>query len=108
MGKCAYQAALRNDEWELYHIAEDFSESINLAEENPEKLAEMVAMFEEEAWKYNVYPLYDDMIQRLGAQQDRLFGDQKEFVYFAPGASSDRREILSTGQEPRTHHRDAA
>ena len=26
------------------------------------------------------------MIQRLGAQQDRLFGDQKEFVYFAPGA----------------------
>ncbi len=26
------------------------------------------------------------MITRLGAQQDRLFGDQKEFVYFAPGA----------------------
>ncbi len=46
----------------------------------------MIAMFDEEAWKYNVYPLYDDMIQRLGAQQDRLFGDQKEFVYFAPGA----------------------
>jgi arylsulfatase len=33
-----------------------------------------------------VYPLYDDMIKRLGAQQDRLFGDQTEFVYFAPGA----------------------
>jgi arylsulfatase len=75
-----------NDEWELYHVAEDFSESTNLAEENPEKLAEMIAMFDEEAWKYNVYPLYDDMIQRLGAQQDRLFGDQKEFVYFSPGA----------------------
>jgi len=75
-----------NDEWELYHVAEDFSENTNLAEQNPEKLAEMIAMFDEEAWKYNVYPLYDDMIQRLGAQQDRLFGDQKEFVYFAPGA----------------------
>jgi len=75
-----------NDVWELYHTAEDFSESTNLAEEHPEKLAEMIAMFDEEAWKYNVYPLYDDMIQRLGAQQDRLFGDQKEFVYFAPGA----------------------
>jgi arylsulfatase len=74
------------DEWELYNVAEDFSEAKNLAEENPEKLAEMVAMFDEEAWKYNVYPLYDDMIARLGAQQDRLFGDQKEFVYFAPGA----------------------
>ena len=75
-----------NDEWELYNVAEDFSESTNLAADNPEKLAEMIAMFDEEAWKYNVYPLYDDMIQRLGAQQDRLFGDQKEFVYFSPGA----------------------
>ncbi|TDJ35715.1 MAG: arylsulfatase [Gammaproteobacteria bacterium] len=75
-----------NDEWELYHVAEDFSESTNLAEENPGKLAEMIAMFDEEAWKYNVYPLYDDMIKRLGGQQGRLFGDQKEFVYYAPGA----------------------
>jgi len=75
-----------DDEWELYNVAEDFSEAHNLAEENPEKLAELIKIFDEEAWKYNVYPLYDDMIQRLGAQQDRLFGDQKEFVYFAPGA----------------------
>jgi len=74
------------DEWELYNVAEDFSESTNLAEEHPEKLAELVAMFDEEAWKYNVYPLYDDMIARLGAQQDRLFGDQTEFIYFSPGA----------------------
>jgi arylsulfatase len=74
------------DEWELYHVAEDFSESTNLAEEHPEKLEELIEIFDEEAWKYNVYPLYDDMIARLAAQQDRLFGDQKEFVYFAPGA----------------------
>ena len=74
------------DQWELYNVAEDFSESRDLAGENPEKLAELIAIFDEEAWKYNVYPLYDDMIKRLGAQQDRLFGDQKEFVYFAPGA----------------------
>jgi hypothetical protein len=75
-----------DDQWELYHVAEDFSESRNIAAENPEKLAELVAIFDEEAWKYNVYPLYDDMIQRISKQQDRLFGDQKEFVYFAPGA----------------------
>jgi arylsulfatase len=74
------------DEWELYHVATDFSESKNVAEENPEKLKELTAAFEEEAWKYNVYPLYDDMIKRLAKQQDRLFGDQKEFVYFWPGA----------------------
>ncbi|MBW1860569.1 MAG: hypothetical protein JRI70_11040 [Deltaproteobacteria bacterium] len=74
------------DKWELYHVAEDFSESTNLADQHPEKLAELQKMFEEEAWKYNVYPLYDDMIARISKQETRLFGDQKEFVYFAPGA----------------------
>ena len=74
------------DEWELYHVAEDFSESTNLAAEHPEKLEELKEMFDEEAWKYNVYPLYDDMIRRIAKQQDRLFGDQKTFTYFAPGA----------------------
>lgn len=75
-----------DDVWELYNVEEDFSESNDLAEKHPEKLQELVKIFDEEAWKYNVYPLYDDMISRLGAQQDRLFGDQKEFIYFAPGA----------------------
>jgi arylsulfatase len=74
------------DKWELYHVAEDFSEAKDLADEEPEKLAELIAIFDEEAWKYNVYPLYDDMIARISKQQDRLFGDQTEFVYFAPGA----------------------
>jgi arylsulfatase len=74
------------DEWELYNVEDDFSESRNLADQEPEKLAELIAMFDEEAWKYNVYPLYDDMIQRLAKQQDRLFGDQTEYIYYAPGA----------------------
>ncbi len=33
-----------------------------------------------------MYPLHDDMISRIVKQQDRLFSDQKEFVYFYPGA----------------------
>ncbi len=74
------------DQWELYHVAEDFSESTNLADKYPKRLEELKAIFEEEAWKYNVYPLYDDIIMRLAKQQDRLFGDQKKFVYYAPGA----------------------
>jgi len=76
-----------DDVWELYNVAQDFSESNDLAAEYPEKLEELKQVFDEEAWKYNVYPLYDDMIKRLGAQQDRLFGDKKEFVYFSPGAT---------------------
>jgi len=75
-----------DDEWELYHVAEDFSASTNVAAQYPEKLEELKKMFDEDAWKYNIYPLYDDMIKRLAIQQDRLFGDQKEFIYYAPGA----------------------
>ena len=75
-----------DDVWELYHVAEDFSESTDLAEQYPEKLKELQKAFDEEAWANNVYPLYDDMLKRLAGTQEILFGDKKEFVYFAPGA----------------------
>ncbi len=75
-----------NDKWELYHVAEDFSESTDLAAKYPEKVAELQKIFEEEAWKYNVYPLYDDMIKRMAKINNVLFGDKKEYIYYAPGA----------------------
>jgi len=75
-----------NDVWELYHVAEDFSESTDLAKKYPEKLEELKQVFDEEAWANNVYPLYDDMIKRIASQEQRLFGDKKEFIYYAPGA----------------------
>jgi len=75
-----------DDVWELYNVAEDFSESTDLAEEHPEKLAELIEIFDEEAWANNVYPLHDDMITRMANINKILFGDQKEFLYFAPGA----------------------
>jgi len=74
------------DKWELYHVEEDFSESKDLAAQHPDKLAEMIALFDEQAWKYNVYPLHDDMIMRLARQQDRLFKGRKVFTYYYPGA----------------------
>ncbi|MGI9666396.1 MAG: arylsulfatase [Acidimicrobiia bacterium] len=74
------------DVWELYNVDEDFSESTDISAEHPEKLKELIQLFDEEAWEYNLYPLYDDMVQRISKQQDRLFGDQTEFVYYAPGA----------------------
>jgi len=75
-----------DDVWELYHVAEDFSESNDLAEEYPEKLEELIAIFEEEAWANQVYPMYDDMLARLNAVNYVIFGDKKEFTYYAPGA----------------------
>ena len=75
-----------DDVWELYNVEEDFSESTDLAAKYPEKLEELKAIFEEEAWANQVYPLYDDMLARLNNVNYVLFGDQKEFTYYAPGA----------------------
>jgi len=80
-------APFEDDVWELYHVAEDYSESNNLAEENPEKLEELVALWDRLAWEYNAYPLHDDLLQRIAAQQDRLFEGRTEFTYFFPGAT---------------------
>jgi hypothetical protein len=74
------------DVWELYNINEDFSESDNLAAKNPEKLAELQKLWDEQAMKNNVYPLYDDINSRLAKQFARAFGDRKVFTYYAPGA----------------------
>jgi arylsulfatase len=79
-------APFESDVWELYHIDEDFSESVNVADKYPEKLQELKKRWEELAWENNVFPLYDDMIQRIAKQQGRLFGDRKVFTYYSPGA----------------------
>lgn len=47
------------DVWELYHVAEDRSESNNLAEEQPEKLQELIDAWFDEAEKNKVLPLDD-------------------------------------------------
>ncbi|MCB4358843.1 arylsulfatase [Quatrionicoccus australiensis] len=44
-------------DWELYNLNEDFSQANNLAGKNPQKVAELAALFDQEAWRNDVYPL---------------------------------------------------
>jgi arylsulfatase len=74
------------DVWELYNLNEDFAETNNLAAKHPEKLDELKKLWDEQAWKNNVYPLYDDVASRLAKQFKRAFGDRKTFTYYTPGA----------------------
>ncbi|WP_162946412.1 arylsulfatase [Chitinophaga barathri] len=53
------------DEWELYNVAEDRSESKNLAKENPGKLKELIDAWFEEAEKNKVLPLDDRAAAQL-------------------------------------------
>ena len=47
----------KKDEWELYNLNKDYAQSQNLAKENPEKLAELKALFDKEATENHVYPI---------------------------------------------------
>lgn len=67
--------------WELYNLQEDFSQSKNLAAQYPEKLAEMQKLFDEQARKYNVYPLQDTGAQLRSAKRLRASGQQPRLDY---------------------------
>ncbi len=60
------------DVWELYHLAEDFSEAHDLAAVHPEKLAELQALWLEDAERYNVLPLDDRVIARSQEPRPRV------------------------------------
>jgi arylsulfatase len=69
------------DQWDLYHVDEDFSQKFNLAEKYPGKVKELQAIWWEEAKKYGVLPL-DDKLIRKG--YDGLQEGRTTFVFY-PG-----------------------
>jgi arylsulfatase len=71
-------------EWELYNIEEDFSESKNLAKDNPKKLRELQDLWWSEAAKYNVLPLDDRMAERVDVTiRPSLTKGRTKFTYYA-------------------------
>jgi arylsulfatase A-like enzyme len=72
------------ERWELYNIAEDFSQGVDLAERFPDKLAELQAMFDVEARAYNVYPLNDETTTRaLPERRPSLLEGANSTTYFS-------------------------
>jgi arylsulfatase len=70
--------------WELYRVAEDFSQANDLAAKNPEKLKELQAIFDAEAKKYNVYPLDSTFAERVDpAIRPSLTRGRNVFTYYA-------------------------
>lgn len=73
--------------WELYNIEEDPAQANDLAAENPEKLAELQAIFDEEARKFDVYPLDDRFAARLtNSERPSVTRGRSSFTY-APGTT---------------------
>src|SRR5262245_21739333 len=71
------------DEWELYHVDKDRSESKNLAKENPEKLQALIKAWFDEAEKNKVLPLDDrTAIEQLGVERPSDEPARERYIYY--------------------------
>lgn len=69
-------------DWELYHIDEDFTQAVDLADDMPDKLQQMKDLFYAEAAKYNVLPLDGRKTERLNvALRPSLTTGRTQFSY---------------------------
>jgi hypothetical protein len=67
--------------WELYNIAEDYSEYNDLAAKQPDKLKELQALFLTEASKYQVFPLDNSLLSRVATSLPSATAGQTAFTY---------------------------
>ncbi len=67
--------------WELYHLADDYSQDNDLAAKMPDKLKEMQALFQQEAEKYQVLPLDNAQFQRAITPRPSAVAGRTEFTY---------------------------
>ncbi|MEG6550553.1 arylsulfatase [Desulfocurvibacter africanus] len=68
--------------WELYHVAEDFAENRNLAQENRAKLIEMIAQWYVEAGKYNVLPVDGRGTMRFTDERPQITRERTQYTFY--------------------------
>jgi arylsulfatase len=79
-------APFRDDVWELYHVAQDLSESRDVARERPEQLAEMVELWWGLARRNQVLPLDNRVLWALVHPKPDRRRPRDEYEYFQGGA----------------------
>ena len=67
--------------WELYHVAEDFAETRNVAGENRERLIALIGMWYAEAGKYGVLPVDGSGVARVLVEKPLVALPRDRYVY---------------------------
>jgi len=81
MGTAKMPDVVNGYKWELYNIAEDYSENNDLATSMPDKLRELQELFLVEASKYDVFPLDNSVIQRVLEARPSATAGRTLFTY---------------------------
>ncbi len=88
----AYKRAFDDDVWELYDTNTDWTQSKDLAKENPKKLAELQRLFIIEAGKYSALPLDDRTFERFNpdlAGRPQLIKGKTQILFGGMGRLSE-------------------
>ncbi len=76
------------DQWQLYHVAEDYSESTDLAKKYPDRVKALIQAWNEEARTNLVLPLDDrSAVEQLGIPRPSSEPPRDRYVYY-PGTSA--------------------
>jgi len=78
------QDPFNNVTWELYDLTKDWTQSNDVAAQNPEKLKELEALFLTEARKYEVLPLDASVATRLVSPRPNITAGRTVFTYTHP------------------------
>ncbi len=81
------------DRWSLFHLDDDFAEAHDLADEHPERAAELERLWWHEAGRNQVLPLDDSLIGRAVAMEPRPFVPAARSVY-RPGGGGIAEDFL--------------
>jgi len=73
--------------WELYHVAEDFAETKNLATDERARLIAMIGMWYTEAGRYNVLPIDSRATARIAEERPHIAVGRNRYVLY-PGTQS--------------------
>ncbi len=88
--------AIDDDVWELYG-PDDWTQARNLAQEQPEKLADLQRLFVLEASKYNVFPLDDRRVERFNsdlAGRPQLIRGTSQLLFGGMGRLSENSVVV--------------
>ena len=71
-----------DDNWELFNLVDDFNETNDLSQSEPERLQQMLDLWWEQAQMYQVLPLDDRFAERFAENAERHLGNRKVFTFW--------------------------
>lgn len=95
-------ASFDDDRWELYHVAEDVSETRDLAAEHPGRVADLVELWWREAEQNQVLPLDNRILWTLVHPKPDQRSPRSLYRYFPNGAQVPERVAVNVSNRSHT------